>query len=160
MSSTLMSTDMNITRSTTRRHAPPGGTSSIVFGDDSQLPSGRPPVGRRNNRPETAPPAVVTGAQPPVPPAVSQGGSRSHSRRGSIVEAIAKGAETKRIVGIAISTEEVEVYEVLRSNCKAALRSAGLTSLRVFEVPGAQQLPAACSTYWARRSATAWSRSA
>ena len=31
--STLMSSDMNLSRPSTRTHAPPGGVSSISFGD-------------------------------------------------------------------------------------------------------------------------------
>ena len=33
--STKLSTDLHITRPTTRLHAPPGGTTSITFGDGS-----------------------------------------------------------------------------------------------------------------------------
>lgn len=41
--STLLSTDMNLTRPSTRLHAPPGGQSSISFGDSTvPAPSAAP----------------------------------------------------------------------------------------------------------------------
>ena len=47
--STLTSADMNITRSSTRLHAPPGGHTSISFGDSDPVPkipkvTAEPPV--------------------------------------------------------------------------------------------------------------------
>mmetsp|Transcript_25491 Transcript_25491/g.37615 ORF Transcript_25491/g.37615 Transcript_25491/m.37615 type:complete len:360 (+) Transcript_25491:118-1197(+) len=45
--STKMSTDLNIERSSTRRHAPPGGNSSICFGDSAEdVP--KAPVGKKH----------------------------------------------------------------------------------------------------------------
>eukprot|EP00604_Paraphysomonas_vestita_P000827 CAMPEP_0174818572 /NCGR_PEP_ID=MMETSP1107-20130205/1307_1 /TAXON_ID=36770 /ORGANISM="Paraphysomonas vestita, Strain GFlagA" /LENGTH=143 /DNA_ID=CAMNT_0016030599 /DNA_START=55 /DNA_END=486 /DNA_ORIENTATION=+ len=48
--STLMSRDLNIERSSTRLHAPPGGKSSISFGDDTSSSSSYP---TKRNTPQT-----------------------------------------------------------------------------------------------------------
>jgi hypothetical protein len=57
--STLMSTDLNLKRSTTRVHAPPGGATTISFGYSEEKPAAKPATAK-----ETAPPAPAPAPAP------------------------------------------------------------------------------------------------
>mmetsp|Transcript_11284 Transcript_11284/g.14683 ORF Transcript_11284/g.14683 Transcript_11284/m.14683 type:complete len:536 (+) Transcript_11284:329-1936(+) len=132
MSSTLMSTDLNVTRSTTRRHAPPGGRTSVFLGDAG------------DSRPKTAPPAPMVVGGLKLPKVPSTASSRRSSRRPSIVDAVKQGVSTKP-VGIALCVDLLAVADCLGQTCKSILRFEGYTNIRVYEVYDVQQLATACA---------------
>ena len=54
--STLTSSDLNVKRSTTRVHAPPGGVSTISFGNWNEVPASpaKKPVANGEAKPDVA----------------------------------------------------------------------------------------------------------
>jgi len=117
---------MNVTRSTTRRHAPPGGHTTISFGDDDSA-----------SRPATAPAQPQQSVQPPVAPA-------PHAKKQD--SALLDGIKNSNpcMVGIAVCTEVSDASDELRKFCKSTLKSKGINKIRVYEVADYQQLPAGC----------------
>lgn len=120
MSSTLTSADLNLSRSSTRRYAPPGGQTSISIGDGSSASGAPSPVYRKGaGVPE---PKVNALPPPPPPPALPA------TFDGKIVIVIYAG----------------EGSGIVLDEAKIALAKLGVTNVGVTSVAEPTNLPYTC----------------
>jgi len=128
MSSTLTSADMNVNRSTTRRHAPPGGQSTISFGGGNFAETVNTPP----------PPPVQQASAPAVKEEPSTPAKESPVIKESPTPVKASPSGRAKI-GVAISTgvgSDVVILAV-----KQAFADAGITEILVNEVAEPVMLP-------------------
>jgi len=114
MSSTLTSTDLNLSRSSTRRHAPPGGQTSISFGDGSTDVRKSATAVVQEQKVDVPPP-------PPPPPATA-------TFDGKIVIVIYAGEGSNFVL----------------DEAKAALAKLGVSNVGVTSVADPANLPYTC----------------
>jgi len=133
---------MNITRSTTKRINPPGGASSISFGDaHSSTPKNVPAPG--SSAPTPAPSGTSTPKSPTEPVETPAGMKKMKSSTGG----------QGMLIGLAVSGADAGGTPLQAA--KRKLRSLGVISVRVYEVNDPLQLPFACESLVQQAGCTA-----